>query len=92
MYNLCNLKFILKCSGKGDPNFPPGSACSSYVRLLQRPQVKLKRSEIRFCDYCNFLPRFAVFTLETDYPSETGYPLDNSPHMIIRPNLKIERS
>ena len=22
--------------------------------------------------------RLAIFTLETDYPSETGYPLDNS--------------
>ena len=50
-------------------------------KVAQRPQVKLKRSEIRFCDYCNFLPRLAVFTLETE--SETAYPLDKSPHILI---------
>ena len=31
----------------------------------------------------------AVFTLETDYPSETGYPLDNLRQ--TDNNLKMER-
>lgn len=35
VYNLCTLKFILKCRGEGDPTFPPGSACPSYRELTE---------------------------------------------------------
>ena len=43
----------------------------------------------------HFSLTLAVFTLETNYPSETGYPLDNlreTDTSIIRLNLKMERS
>ena len=48
---------------------------------------RLKRQRITECVYI----LMTVFTLETDYPSEKAYPLDNS-RQTIRLSLKMERS
>ena len=63
-----------------------------YYENAQRISVDKRPKRIKIYVFSNKYALVAAFTLETDYPCETGYQWIIRVRQVIRPNLKEEQA